>query len=92
MRARDLCGGPLDGARSVLVIRHRAAGDLLLTTPALRALRAALPAARLDVLVSRGLGSLLEGNPDVTRAIEFDRRSLRSQAARELQVERGLRT
>ena len=89
MRARSLCGGPLDGARSVLVIRHRAAGDLLLTTPALRALRAALPAARIDVLVARGLGSLLEGNPDVTRAIEFDRRSIGSQAALYLKLARG---
>ena len=79
----------LEGARRVLVIRHRAAGDLLLTTPALRALRAALPDARIEVLVARGLGSLLEGNPDVTRAIEFDRRSLRSQAALYLRLLRG---
>ena len=89
MPARSLCGGPLGGARAILVIRHRAAGDLLLTTPALRALRAALPAARIDVLVSRGLGSLLEGNPDVTRAIEFDRKSLRSQIALYLKLARG---
>lgn len=82
-------GGPLDGVRRVLVIRHRAAGDLLLTTPALRALRSALPAARLDVLVARGLGSLLEGNPDVSRVIEFDRRSLRSQASLYLKLARG---
>jgi heptosyltransferase-3 len=86
---RNLCGGPLDGARRVLVIRHRAAGDLLLTTPALRALHAALPGARVDVLVARGLGSLLEGNPDVSRAIEFDRRSLRSQATLYLRLARG---
>jgi ADP-heptose:LPS heptosyltransferase len=86
---RDPRGGPLGDARRLLVIRHRAAGDLLLTTPALRALRAALPSARIDVLVARGLGSLLEGNPDVTRAIEFDRRSLRSQAGLYLRLARG---
>jgi ADP-heptose:LPS heptosyltransferase len=68
-------------ARSVLVIRHRAGGDLLLTTPALRALRAGLPGARIDVVAARGLGSLLAGNPDVDRVIEFDRKSLLSQAA-----------
>ena len=89
MRPRSLCGGPLDGVRRLLVIRHRAAGDLLLTTPALRALKGALPDARIDVLVSRGLGSLLEGNPDVSRAIEFDRRSIASQAALYLRLARG---
>jgi ADP-heptose:LPS heptosyltransferase len=73
----------------VLVIRHRAAGDLLLTTPALRALKSALPAARIEVLASRGLGTLLEGNPDVSRVIEFDRRSLRSQASLYLRLARG---
>jgi ADP-heptose:LPS heptosyltransferase len=73
----------------VLVIRHRAGGDLLLATPALRALRAAAPDARIDVLAARGLGALLAGNPDVDRVIEFDRRSLRSQAALYLRLARG---
>jgi len=66
--------------RSALVIRHRAGGDLLLTTPALHALRAGLPAARIDVVAARGLGGLLLGNPDVDRVLEFDRKSVASQA------------
>jgi len=69
----------LERARTVLVIRHRAGGDLLLTTPTLRALRAVVPGGRIDVLASRGMGELLAGNPDVDRVIEFDRRSIRSQ-------------
>src|SRR5438093_10012998 len=68
--------------RRVLVVRHRAAGDLLLTTPALRALRAGLPSAAIDILVSRGTGSILHGSPDVDRVLEIDRRSLLSQASR----------
>lgn len=71
----------LEGVRRLLVIRHRAGGDLLLTTPALHALRAALPGASIEVLTSRGLGGLLVGNPDVDRVLEFDRRSLASQGA-----------
>lgn len=79
----------LGRVRSVLVIRHRAGGDLLLTTPALHALRAGLPGARITVIAARGMGALLEGNPDVDRVIEFDRRSLRSQAALYATLARG---
>jgi len=81
--------GPLALARRLLVIRHRAAGDLLLTTPALRALRAGLPDARIEVLVGRGMAELLEGNPDVDGTIEFDRRSLTSQLALYARLMRG---
>ena len=80
---------PLAGARRILVIRHRAAGDLLLTTPAFRALRAALPGTRLEILVARGLGELLLGNPDVDAVIELDRRSLGSQLAMYARLARG---
>lgn len=71
----------LRGVQSALVIRHRAGGDLLLTTPALRALRAGLPGARIDVVAARGMGALLAGNTDVDRVIELDRRSLLAQAS-----------
>lgn len=85
MRPRD----PIAGARTILVIRHRAGGDLLLTTPALAAIRAGCPGARIDVLAARGLGALLEGNPDVDRVIEFDRRSLVSSLALYARLARG---
>jgi len=80
---------PLEGVRRILVIRHRAGGDLLLTTPALRAIRAGVPGARIEVLTSRGLAPLLQGNPDVDRVIELDRSSVRSQAGLYLQLLRG---
>jgi ADP-heptose:LPS heptosyltransferase len=73
----------------VLVLRHRAAGDLLLTTPALRALRAGFPAARIDILVARGTGELLQGNADVDRILELNRRSLLAQASRYAALARG---
>ena len=78
-----------DRVRRVLVIRHRAGGDLLLTTPALRALRIGLPRAEIHVLTARGTGDLLLGNPDVDRVWEIDRRSLRSQAAVYARLLRG---
>ena len=79
----------LPGVRRALAIRHRAGGDLLLSTPALRALRAGLPAASIEVLTARGMGELLLGNPDVDRILEFDRRSLGSQAALYARLLRG---
>jgi ADP-heptose:LPS heptosyltransferase len=47
-------GGPVDlaAARRILVVRPDNVGDVVLLTPALRALRAAAPAARLELLAS----------------------------------------
>ena len=47
-------GGPVDlaAARRVLVVRPDNVGDVVLLTPALRALRAAAPHARLELLAS----------------------------------------
>ncbi len=73
----------------VLVIRHRAAGDLLLTTPAFRALREGRPGASIEVLAARGMEGLLLGNPDVDRVLTFDRRSIVSQARLYARLARG---
>jgi len=47
-------GGPVDltAARRILVVRPDNVGDVVLLTPALRALRAAAPGARVDLLAS----------------------------------------
>src|SRR3954464_3158416 len=79
----------LGAVRRALVLRHRAAGDLLLTTPALRALRAGLPSATIDILVARGTEDLLRGNTDVDRVLTLDRRSLLQQASRYADLARG---
>lgn len=78
-----------DRIRRLLVIRHRAGGDVLLATPALRALHAGLPEASIDVLTSRGFRGLLEGNPDVGTILDFDNRSVASQAALYARLFRG---
>ncbi len=51
----------LGGVRRVLVIRRRALGDALVTLPAVLALRDALPAAGLDLVVDRSLAPLFTG-------------------------------
>ena len=52
-------------ASKVLVIRRDNIGDLVCTTPLLRALRAQLPAARIVVLATRYSAAVLSGNPDI---------------------------
>ena len=52
-------------APKVLVIRRDNIGDLVCTTPLLRALRAQLPAARIVVLATRYNAAVLAGNPDI---------------------------
>ena len=65
--------------RNVLAIKLRYLGDVLLATPALHALKAAYPTARLSVLVNRGTDAVLRGNEDVDEIIPLDRGSLYEQ-------------
>lgn len=55
--------------RTILVICTRRIGDVLLTTPLVRSLKARWPDAQIDMLVFRGTEGVLEGNPDVHRVL-----------------------
>lgn len=55
--------------RRVLLVRPRFLGDICLTLPALDAVRAACPAARVAYLTGRGAAPLLEGDPRVDELI-----------------------
>lgn len=58
--------------RSILIIRLDTIGDVLLSEPAISALRRRFPSARID-LITRGSGkALLEGNRHVDAHIVFD--------------------
>ncbi|HEX4984462.1 MAG TPA: glycosyltransferase family 9 protein [Burkholderiales bacterium] len=54
---------------SVLVIVTRRIGDVLLTAPLVRSLKAAWPQARIDLLVFRGTEGVLAGDPDIGRIL-----------------------
>ena len=56
--------------KRILVIATRQIGDVLLTTPAIRAARECWPGAEIHVLGFAGTLGMLAGNPDVTRLIE----------------------
>jgi heptosyltransferase-1 len=59
-----------------LVVRLTALGDILHTVPAVAALRAAHPRAKIDWVVERKWSPVLEGSPAIDEVIPFDRRSL----------------
>ena len=65
LRALAPAGDPPEIPRSILCVRCDHLGDQLMTTPAYAALRAAFPAARIDVLAAPWGRAALEGNPHV---------------------------
>lgn len=56
----------------ILLWKIGALGDILMTTPLLRQLRAALPQAQIDYLVGQASAAVLHGNPHVDRVLTFD--------------------
>jgi len=60
-----------DRAQRILVVRNDNIGDLLCTTPALRALRRAFPGAYLAVLAPEHCRSVVERNPDVNDVFAY---------------------
>jgi lipopolysaccharide heptosyltransferase II len=58
--------------KRILVVRVDMLGDLVLTTPAIRALRLAYPDATIDVLAMPGTASVLDGDPDISRILTCD--------------------
>ena len=53
--------------QSVLVVCTRRIGDVLLATPIIRSLKAALPQVMIDMLVFEGTQDILSGNADIRR-------------------------
>jgi len=62
-----------DDPMKVLVVKRDKVGDLLLATPMLAALRAAWPAARIDLLASDYNAWVVAGSRDVDRVWTFGR-------------------
>lgn len=56
--------------KNILVIATRQIGDVLLTTPLIRAARRQWPQARIEVLGFAGTLGMLRGNPDVDALVE----------------------
>lgn len=86
----------LSRLRRVLVVKLRNHGDVLLSTPVFRALREALPDARIDAFINRETLPMLEGNPDVNGFVLLDRaarhRGLAARIGEEWRLRRALRS
>jgi len=66
--------------RNVLIIKLRYIGDVLLATPAVRAIKAARPDVRVTMMVNRGTEDVLSGNPDLDEVLVLDKGSLAAQS------------
>src|SRR5690349_20533079 len=65
--------GPARGpVRRILVVRVDLLGDVVLTLPAVRALRRAYPEAAIDLLVLKSTAAIVAGDPDVTWVLACD--------------------
>lgn len=61
------------GYRRILICRTDRIGDVLLSTPVIRALRQAYPEAFLAMMVSPYAKEAVEGNPDLDEVIVYDK-------------------
>ena len=60
------------GIRRILVVRVDLLGDVVLSTPAVRALRRAYPRAQIDMLVQAPFDGILADDPDIHRALVWN--------------------
>ena len=61
--------------KDILLIRLSSLGDVVLTSPAIRAVRQHFPQARIAMLVAKQFVDLLTENPHLDEVIAFDRKS-----------------
>src|SRR3954468_14678957 len=70
-------------ARNVLAIRLDNLGDVLMTTPALHALKTAVPERRITLLASPAVEAAVPYLPDVDVAIPYEAPWIKSGASRD---------
>ncbi len=68
----------------ILLVRFSSIGDIVLTTPLVRAIRRRHPAARISYLIREDLADLVRHNPHIERVITWRHRSPLRPLARQL--------
>jgi predicted lipopolysaccharide heptosyltransferase III len=64
----------LSSIEKILLVRLRRIGDVVMTTPAVRALKERFPHAHITYLVEEPCRDLVEGNPDLDEVLVYPRR------------------
>lgn len=75
--------------KRILCIKLKHIGDVLLMTPAIRALHRAWPGSSISALVPRATEEVLAGNPDLTAVLTFERDAGIEGSLRTLRALRG---
>ena len=65
-----------------LIIRFSSIGDVILTTPLVRCLRAAYPESQIDFLVKSEFSIVLSQNPHISNILTFDKKAGKGELAR----------
>ncbi len=91
-RTKDLNLIDRDKIKKILIIRYRFIGDTVLTIPFIDNVKANLPEAQIDVLVSPNSGELLENNPQVNKVLYFDNTKFHKYEKEETKKQRNKET
>lgn len=75
----------------ILLVRLRLIGDVVFTTPLVRALRRRYPDAHLTYVVEPGAAPVIRGNPHIDDIVELPRRAGLARLRDDLQAGRSLR-
>ena len=78
-------------SEKILLIRLSSLGDIVLTTPAIRAVRAHFPDAYIAMLVAKQSAEILRENPYLDEIITFDRLAKNKDTGEMLRIIRRLR-
>ncbi len=77
--------------RNILLIRLSSLGDIVLTSPAVRAVREHFPNARISMLVASQSADLLTENPHLDEVLGFDRRAKDKDTSEMIRLARAIR-
>jgi lipopolysaccharide heptosyltransferase II len=76
-----------DNARRILCVRLDSLGDLLMCTPAMRAVRESVPGRSLTLLASPGAALAVPFIPEIDRVIEYEAPWMKGSAAHDAQAD-----
>jgi lipopolysaccharide heptosyltransferase II len=72
----------LESNYKFLIIRFSSIGDVILTTPLVRCLRAKFPTAQIDFLIKKEFSVVLSNNPNLSNIITFDKNAGKGELSR----------